>query len=371
MNVKRVSLHEQAGLDLRQLAFKLEGNHQEAVLSDFLLQMPHTILALDSLHAHYSPDSLPTSLRLSRSSIGGAIALADFASVLPLQTLTKYHFDINADLSAAPGTLYCHQLSIMAPDESIMLQASGHLGKDGWQAAFSPMQVSDRLLADIQAAIPSAPQLITRLGRVSLSGQVSQDGYGHLATEGGLHCGVGHLSWQGSLKQDDKAWEAQITADSLNMHHLLDNPLFGFLTARLQLAGRQSAISIQGDVPYIDLNGYGYRDIALDGNYSPNEISGRLKVDDPHLQANVEGEFSKPRKPHVRLTGNIGSIAPQALHLSDRWGDATFAAIVDADFAASSLADAEGILNLDDFIMDEAPPPISRTAGPMYSRVVC
>ena len=351
VNVKRVSLHEQAGLDLRQLAFKLESNHSETVLSDFRLLMPHSTLTLDSLHAFYSPDSLTSTLSFGRSTMRGTLSLADLSPVLPPQMPTGYTFDFNAALSALSGTLHCHQLSVTAPDESFALHATGHLSRNGWQASLATMQVSDRLLADIHAAFPSAPQFITRLGHVSLSGHVSQDDEGRLATQGGLHSGIGHLSWQGSLAQHDKTWEALITADSLDMSQLAGNPVFGYLTARLRLDGHQSAIDVKGDMPHVGLNGYSYRNVALNGSYSPDEISGKLKVDDPHLQADVEGFFSNALKPHIRLSGNIGSIAPQALHLSDRWGNATFAAVVDADFAASSLADAEGILNLDDFIM--------------------
>ena len=56
INVKRLSLHENSGLDVNRLSFRLAAGRNQSTLSDFILQMPSSDLRLDSLKAYYNLD---------------------------------------------------------------------------------------------------------------------------------------------------------------------------------------------------------------------------------------------------------------------------------------------------------------------------
>ena len=352
--VKRISFHEQSGLELRQLAFKMEANREQAVVSDCLLQLPYSSLSFDSINATYLFDNLPSTLKYKTKQLNSSITLSDFASILPshYSPLTTHSFDISTSFDGTLNSINCKRLSITSPDNALTLQASGKYDANSWQANIDRFAVSDGLLADIHEVLPSVPQLVIRLGHVNLTGQAIHEPTGDMTVQGHVNTGLGNLTLRGTADKDMELWDAHVDTDSLNLQRLLDNPDMGLLTAQLDLSALHSVINIKGEVPRFELKGYSYHDMTIDGTYSPEGIGGKLKIDDPNLQADVEGLLNTTEAaPHLRLTGTIGTIAPQALHLADRWGNATFSAIVDADFTASSLDDAQGTIDLDDFIM--------------------
>ena len=53
VNIKRLGLKEQSGLDLDKLSLKFKAGRQGATLQNFLLQMPSTQVLIDSLDATY------------------------------------------------------------------------------------------------------------------------------------------------------------------------------------------------------------------------------------------------------------------------------------------------------------------------------
>ena len=350
--VKRISLKEQSGLELRQLAFKLEADKHAALLSDLSLQTQNSHLSVDSLNATYQLDSLKNTLSYDVNHFKCFFVPGDFACLLPAHFPADHSLQVDAAFSGGVRSLVCRHLDISSPDESLQLQLSGRLHEAGWHANVSRLNVSSQLLTELHDLLPSVPPLVDRLGNVSLAGSAYQDDLGRISAQGNLHTGLGQLALHGDMTPEADTWTLDVGTDSLDMQRLLAHPSFGLLAARLHLSGRGQAIGIEGAVPRIDWQGYSYRDLSLDGSYSPQGVEGKLKLDDPNLLADVEGSVSlASRTPRIRLTGNIGSVAPQTLHLTDYWGDAVFSAVIDADFSASSLADAEGTVDLDDFIM--------------------
>ena len=352
--VKRISLKELSGLELRQLAFKLEADKREAMLSDLSLQIQNSSLSVDSINATYQLDSLKNTLNYDVNHFKCLLVPGDFACLLPRPVPANHSLHVDAAFSGGLGSLVCQHLDISSPDEVLLLQMSGSIGESGWQASVSQLNISNRLLAELHDIFPSVPSIVDRLGDVSLAGSASQDDLGRISAQGNLRTGLGQLALHGNMTPEADTWALDVGTDSLDMQRMLAHPSFGLLAARLHLSGRGQAVGIEGAVPRFDWQGYAYRDLIVDGSYSPQGVEGKLKLDDPNLLADVEGSVSlSSRTPRIRLTGNIGSVAPQKLHLTDYWGDAVFSAVIDADFTASSLADAEGTVDLDDFIMTQ------------------
>ena len=352
LQVKRFSFREQSGLELQQLAFKMEADRDDATVSRLLLQLPHSTLSVDTIQATYLLDSLNTTLRYHLKDFNTTLALSDLAAVLPPQVPTAHSFDVSTSLSGTLNSIDCRHISITSPDDALTFHASGKYDAERWQAHIGSLAISDALLAEIHEAMPATPQLITRLGRVSLTGQASHAPMGDITVQGQVNTGIGNLALHGNIDNDMELWDAHVDTDSLNLQQLLDNPALGLLTARLDLDALHSVVNVKGEVPRIDLKGYSYSNLTVDGTYSPQAVGGKLVIDDPNLQADVEGVVNTTAEvPHIKLTGTIGKIVPKALHLSDRWDEATFSAIVDTDFTATSLTDAQGTIDLDDFIM--------------------
>ncbi len=351
INVKRLSLNEQSGLALNHLTFKLEGNRRGAQLTGFNLKLPHSNLAIDSLSATYLPDQIPTSVQYAVPHLTATIALSDFASLLPEHFPVHHSFNIDTSIGGTFDGFDCQHLHINSPDDFLTLNASARLSNEGeWDADIDHLSASERLFTELHELYPTLPSFLQHVGVFQLSGLLRGTGE-DVSAMGNIHTGIGSLAWKGTTNVDGTLWSAHVDTDSLDIQRLTEQANLGLLTAKLDLSASNGVITIQGDVPRVDFKGYSYHNLTLDGVYSPARIAGKLNIDDPYLQADVEGSFENDDVPHIRLTGFIGSIAPQALHLADRWGAATFSTVVDADFTATSLADAQGTIDLDDFIM--------------------
>ena len=368
--IKRIALQEQSGLDLQRLSLKLEANRQQAMLTEFDLEMPNTAVSIDTLiasdysglglartemgndgHGLTQTDTDELSFRISQ--LKGTVALSDLAALLP-ENMPVGH-DVELDVQDVRGTghsIECPRLSISTTDGALQLIASGKADsrEDSFQANVQRFSVNSNLMAELQETLPNLPPLVSRLGHIDITANAGTDDFGDIHTQGRAATSLGALTWRGTMTDDAKQWSAHVDTDSLDIGRLTDNSELGLLAASLDLNGRQQQVSIVGNVPHIDLHGYRYRNMNIDAIYSPSATSGHLIIDDPNLQADVEGSYGNG----LRLTGVIGMLAPQALHLSDRWGEATFSAIVDADISGTSLSKAQGTIDLDDLFMAQS-----------------
>ncbi len=358
VNIKRIALREQSGLGLQRLSLLIEANRQKATLTKFAIEMPATTFTIDSINATYNVDNLSNTLSYRINDIKGDIAFSDLACILPEDISTDHDLQLSASLSGTTHSLDCHQLSLATSNGDLLLQASGKADSDepSFQAAIERLRVSSRLIAQLQEALPTLPPVLGRLGQVDITADAGTDDFGDIRLQGQATTALGSLNIKGSMTDDAALWTAHIATDSLDLGALTDNPQLGLVAANLSLNGRQQDVTIQGHVPRLDLRGYSYSNLDVDAVYSPAATSGRLKVDDVNLQADVEGSYEQDHAngPHLRLTGVIGMLAPQALHLSDRWGEATFSAIVDADVSGTSLGNALGTIDLDDLFLSHS-----------------
>ena len=351
VHLRRLSLHEHSGIDLNHLAFTLEANRQHALLTHLALQMPQTALAIDTLQADFQPDNLASSLRYRLCLSPSTLSLADVQSLLPQDVPTDHVFQIDASpIEGSLSAINVPRLAVATTDGWFDMLASARITPDECEGKLSRLHVDEHLLAQLRDFWPSMPDALDRVGDVGLTSTLNvQRATMNVQSSGVVSSGAGNLSWQGGYQGGNvPTWNARLSTDSLDLRRIIGSDLLGLVATHLDLRGTGKNISVKGQVPRLDLNGYSYRQLAIDGVYSPSAVEGQLVIDDPHLQADVELGV-KPT--HLRTTGRISHIAPQALHLSDQWGDAVFSAILDADVGGTSLADVEGTIDLDDFVM--------------------
>ena len=349
INIKRISLKEQSGLYLRQLSFKTEANRQKALLTDFTLQLPHSTFDIDTIETTYQHDNLANTICYRLPSFNSSIDLSDIKCLLAETYPTAHTIDIETSVSGTSRQIICPRLSLRTNDQTLALQASGHYDADkAWNIDIRQMDIAASLADDIRQMLPGVPDLFTRLGNISLTCQAEGSGDDdQITAQGRIRTGIGNLSVEGHLTESDDSWTAHLATDSLDLKAMTEYNALGLLSANIDLHSRGEAVNVKGTIPRIDINGYSYSELTLDGSYTPAAITGKMHISDPALQADLEGSYTKG----IRLTGVISHISPQALHLSDRWGAASFAAIFDADFTTTSFSDAQGTLDLDDFFM--------------------
>ena len=354
LNIKRMAFREQSGLKVDRLCLRLEGNRNGVQLHGLNLQMPDTHVIVDSLSASYRLESIASTLHYKGSIAAPKLALPDLAFLYPRLAEIDVPMSFNAHIEGTANSISQAVLDLHSIDHDIELlstfSASNLKENAIWSVQNYTLAIAGDRFDDIRHAIPNLPNILTRLGDVRISGRANGMPSGDIATHSIIHTDLGQVDALFTMTSDWR-FNGQLSVDSLHLGRLLDQNNLGKVSTDLHLSGNHQSVILQGTASRFEFKGYPYQNIALDATWHNDHIAGKLKIDDPNIQTDVEGEWRRSDRSAIRLTGVIRNFAPAALHLSDKWGDAVFSAIIDADFKASTLADAEGSIDLDDFFM--------------------
>ena len=355
VNVKRLSFHEHSGLNVENMAMKLEAGRHDALLSQFDVKLPSTHLQLDTIRATYDADHLVETAWVSGGIQESTLAPHDFACFLPALTDALPDVILESHFEGPLSQLRVTKMLVDCGQNDLKLRAQGELGLSAkpitWQLQLQRLSVSGQLLSLLQKTF-DLPELLTRIGRVDLQGRSICRDDGRVENTCQLATESGDVNLKLDVATDNHAFMGHLDVKNLSLRRLLDNSELGHLTTTVNVKGTPSAIKVRGKVSHLDFKDYAYHDVNIDGSYSSNEIVGKLSLNDPFVEADLEGFMKKKGgKTAIGLTGFMRKLKPQALHLSDQWGDAVFSGDIDADFIASSLQDVEGTIDLNDFEM--------------------
>ena len=354
VNIKRLTFKEESGLNISRLSLCIEANEHHANLKNFKLQMPHTEINIDSFQATYDREYLKESIKY--------IAVINIPSLSPndvvcfMPALKSFHqtFSIYGIINGKGSTIDCPNLTIQSNNQSLELQAEGHFsntkGIPVWAFDTSNIYISQDFFNQCKNAFSDFPEEITRLGNVRMTGHASRNEAGTMQTNVTLHSDAGNTQIQFSINKDQQ-FDGHIDTESFQLGKVLGNEELGTIATHINIKGNKNNITAKGEIPFIEYKEYTYHNITINGTYSKGDIKGALKIDDPNILADLEGDLHHGQRSSIKLQAHFKDVCPKALNLTDQWSDTRFSASIDADFIASNLNDAEGSFNLYDFEM--------------------
>ena len=362
VKVKRLTLQEQGGLKLKHLAAHLEANQQAARLTDFELRLPHSTLRMDSLTASYQQPIGWQGLSFRMSVKGSTLTPSDLAFLESRLQPFDQTLHLNIDVEGNDGKINVPNIDISSADGTLNMQARAAIinnkGKAlQWKLSLHRLDVAGELLADFEL-----PDAVKRMGNLHLTGDADHLADGTTLTQGDLLTDAGRLTARLTI-DDDMQYAGHLSTDSLMLARVLDNDDLGLVATQIEISGNRESLQANGSVGRFDFKGYPYQNIMLDMAYKKGDITGKMSIDDPNIKSDIEGRLvdfkdidsesatAYGHKKSIRLTGTISDLSPRNLHLTDRWGDATFTAIVDADVRGSQFNDLQGSIDVDDFCM--------------------
>ena len=353
VNIKRLALKEQSGLNIERFAMRLAANRQGACMEGLRLQLPHSILRIDTLTASYPSGNLQT-LRYSTVFGNTSIAPSDLACFVPALKNFDHILKFSADIDGTGHSVDCRDLRIHSDDGKINFQADltaqGLDSVPDWRATIRSLDLANGITAELKEAFDKIPIEAVRLGNLHLSGTANGHGLTSVNSHSTLATDAGHIDLTFALS-DGQQFKGNLQTDSISMGRILDNEELGLLSTKVDISGNAQSINAKGIISRLDYKGYPYRQIQLNGTYQEHDIEGTLSIEDPNLQINIEGSVHRSHRTTVKLTGKVDRMAPKALLLSNQWADSDFAGEFNADFTASKLNDAEGTFALNNFTM--------------------
>ncbi|MFC2711496.1 translocation/assembly module TamB domain-containing protein [Hoylesella oralis] len=365
LNVKKLSLKDASGLDLRSLSFKLAGNNKKAVLRDFHAALPHSQLTLGETTATYTMKNqklqMPT-LQFSGTLEPSKIFFPDVACLLPDAETLNTPIYIAASFSGTSTSLRIRSLNLRAADGSAKLTADGSVSN--WNASpkwfvnirmLSVSAYTINKLADANKRI----EPLTRLGNIVFIGNAG--GYGKdIATKGIIHTNAGNANI--AFGKHENHFSGRLETQGINLQKILNDDKFGTLATHINVSGtlprpnqKETKISAQGVVSQFTYNGYDYRNINIDANSTlqnklhPTSFNGRFSMDDPNGKIELKGNISRTSQSSFSLS--VRHLDLNALKLSNNYKNKAFDFDVDANLRGNNINNMLGSLKISNFNM--------------------
>ena len=368
VNVKRLAFREQSGLQLDRLSLKFEGGRHYSLLQDLQLRMPGTRFKMGDVEASYrfrDNHFVTPSLRLTGSILPSEITLSDLHCLVPALKNFTSTLSLQAAFNGSGDELKVSMLKVGSNTGDISMNVSGWIQQMSqpdpvWTADINDLSLSAHTInfisENLKGEKANVPEELVRLGDIHLNGFFSGTGLKAITTRNQLNTSAGDATISLALDEQHR-FTGNIATTNLNLKRLLDDDKFGDFAANIEMSGQLAqqggaSLTAKGVVNKFDYQGYQYQNIDINGTYSPNDISGRLTINDPNLGIDIEGQVKPEGKRHnVNITATLLNFSPRATNISDKWGDARFFGELSANFQGNDVNDAVGTLDLNDFYM--------------------
>lgn len=367
--IKRLSFNEQSGFKLKKLALKLTANHYGLQANNVEVSLPQSELAIDTLAvAHDSASSFPIFNNDTQymARMHASIALSDLAMFVP--SFAYFDDDINLRI-ALEGKGYqtkCTDIYLSNNDQSLLLKGEAminHWNEKNNLFLFGNLSQLDADKEGISWLIQNltgkanAPDILQRIGDISFNGDIS--GYlNQLTTHGTLLTDVGNIRANVTMHSDTithlHSYSGKIISPELNLGMLLNqektlgNAAFDIELQGFKYNNGKAESYIKGNISSLTYKQYEYRNIMLDGKYTPGGFNGKLSLDDSNGNIEINGHFAtRQAVPDFNLRAVVRNFRPNDLHLTDKYKDTDMSLNLTADFSGHSIDDMQGKISID------------------------
>lgn len=359
VKVKRIALEERCGLKLKALSLHAIYGPKGASINDFNLELPSTLIQSENISASFQKKEgkieMP-SLKFNGSINAPRISLADIAGFVPKLSATKEPISLKVNFNGSGDQIVVTRLELANEKHSLQLIANGgiknYMEKMSWFANVSELSANHEAIASIVATATGkdVPAVVTRIGDISLSGHAYGD-KNRLTANAKLATSLGDIKL--ALNKSSKNIKADIETKGFDVGKLADNKTLGHVSANLNIHGTsKDNLAAAGRVYDFDFNGYKYHDIQLNASYRNKIVEGKIGIDDPNADIDVNGLLNIASKtPLLKVEASVNNFAPHALGLTPKWQSTAFAANINCDIKGNNINNANGMVEVSNFKM--------------------
>lgn len=364
-DLRTLSFKEATGLEVKQLAFDLKANQQQATLHDFIFDGTNSKIALKELLTTYKFNNKKldfNTLRYTIKDFKATVKPSDFSPILPeLKSLTNsYTATINAE--GTNQSVLVKQLNVLDQTLSTQIKAKGWVKniqkKPIWDFTFSPLKVSKNTLQSItKVTHKPLPKPLSNIGSIYYNGTFAHNA-GKYTAKGQLNTDAGNVQLATIIH--GKNIQGTVNTTDLNLAKVLDNKDFGKLSTNIKVEGNTdlSYIAAKGDVSSFYYKGYTYKNIHLDGIYKNDIFTGKAAINDPNGKLNIDGNAANVMafmqhkgKLSTDITITADAVNLHKLQLTEALGNRTISFTSKIKGQGASLNNVIGSLDISSFAM--------------------
>ena len=369
IKVRKLAFEERSGFSLNKLSLAFEAGKSRCRLSDFELETPDSHISIPLVAASYRlKDGLPDMATATfRGKIApSVVATADMARFMPQLSGTNATATVSATIYGQGKTATVSQFDL-STSFGATLKASGKIsgdkgGKPLWHADIQRLFIPGTAWSSMgETLLPKSGgtlAILERLGDITASGSGGTSRRG--MTEASAHISTGKGTTDADFSMgSDNTFSGFVKTETTDLGQILDDKRFGTIQAEMRLDGTlrsptMPSVHAKGTVARFTYNGYEYKNINLDGSYGADGMSGQLTMNDPNGSLDISGSMKKVSgSASVDLKATVSGLSPEAMGLTNRWGNARFSGTMAGQVTARTAADATGTVTLRDFKMEK------------------
>ena len=368
--VKRLSLEEQAGFRLNKLTFSLAANHQQVALNNFSLQLPESIIQIDSLGMDYSnvkklsqfADSATFNLNLSPSQL----SLRDISAFVPALKHFDTPVEVQLQAHGRVNQIEVPVLSLSADNEITLDAHASLLGISRPAESYLFGQVNELrvtpaglmlLINNFSPNKKERPEIVNQLGTIRFTGDISGF-FTNMVAYGNVQSKLGTLRTDILLGKDFDTdiltCKGKVSTSNLKVGKLLaDNKLLNNLSFSLNVdlqkrKGQPVRGKLKGIIPAFDFKEYRYENLTLNGAFRGKSFDGAVSLEDPNGQLQVNGKIDlTPGNVLFNFGADVRNFRPGKLKLISKYPDSEISFQVAANFTGDNFDTAQGRIELD------------------------
>lgn len=368
VHVKRLSMSDKSGLTLKKLSFKAIGNKHNIRIDEFELLLPKSNIRIDSLVSDF--DNLLEIKKISdinyRCGVSAIIVPSDIKSLVPKLGNFNDTINLKTDLKNEGNNHVLKNLEIYSNDKAVNLDLRGYFtAANDTTGIYFNFDIKD---ADINESGAKwivrningneiLPDIVYRISSAKVSGNIkgTPDKIENRLT---VYTPLGNIQSQFITNKDSlnkrRSYTGRFYSPGLNLGKLakkediLGKASFNITLNGLTYMNNKPESHVKGEIRSLDVKGYTYRNIKLNGKYTPGGFNGHIAINDENLKLNVDGKFSTAEEiPIFKLSAGLKRFRPDKLKLTKKFINTTYSMNLLADFKGKSLDDIEGNINID------------------------
>ena len=359
VEIHKLSLKEQSGLEIKRLLFTMEGSPQQARINDFQLWLPQSHLQIQDIFARFpdnhSPDAYILESFLSFDIVESEIAPKDLAALVPNLSTYKDKITLEghaegfydnirvSDFELSNGK----DLRLLLSVRLTNLSAPGSSYVDGdIKRFYISAEGLQRTINNFSSETFVLPKQLDNLHEIGFQGKVS--GYFHnMLAKGDFFTEAGRLSVDVNVGKDvqDKLFiKGHLSTPELDLAAFSSQKQpYGKLTFQVDLDARQDSHKklggiVNANVAHIEFKDHRYKNIQFNGDFTHSSFNGKVDIQDDYGSLSAEGFVNiKEEISEYNFSALASNLKLDKLNLSKKHIDSDLSFAVDANMKGNTM----------------------------------
>lgn len=363
VNIKRISLKEKRGFELKKLSLKLLAGMSGTHLTDLNIELPNSHITIPDITASYKTENKKIkkgSLQLEGKLSPSSVMLSDLGTFASALNDFNKKVSLSANISGNDRKIDISDINVsLDNDLSLLAECSLFPVVNGldWNIRLHDLTTSSAGIASIVNGMhkQAVPKPVEVLGNVSLTGEAKKSN-NNIDISSKIKTSVGSSDINMNIVGDNA--KLNVLADALDLEQLTGNKELGPLSGSVNVDGilhDGKLLSANGnaDINSFTFKKHHYKDIKAIGDYSADKaLNVDLHIHDEACMADLTANYNTASTtPSGTIHGTVAMLNPNDMGFTDRWGDGVFSFGIDGSFTGNNINSAVGSVAVKDLTM--------------------